>query len=101
MSDQFPINNERVQQTVRVILSSLNDAARANGQNYGEVLLALGQAIGSIIVEMADTADEAKQMTRAVTDHMLRTMIVGQSARGKTLVDTSPQEESRIIVPRQ
>ena len=100
MSDQFPINNGRVQDTVRVLLGSLNDAARANGQNYGEVLLALGQCIGSIIVEMADTADEAKQMTRAVTDHILRTMIIGQSARNKTLIDVEPEEERRIIVPQ-
>jgi hypothetical protein len=74
----------------RKIAGVVTEAARAieGGHfNHGEVIVGLSELIGRVIVDVATNHIQMKQMVDIVTDHMNRTIVVGNEAKGKSLIE--------------
>lgn len=69
-------------------LKELNFAAGGGRYNYAEVLIALAEMQGKIIVANAKHTVQAREMVRVCADHVERTITVGLRATEKTLLDS-------------
>jgi hypothetical protein len=74
----------------RKVAGVVTEAARAIDNkdfNHGEVIVGLSELIGRVIVDVAPSHIQMKQMVDIVNDHMNRTIVAGNDAKGKSLIE--------------
>lgn len=74
----------------RKIAGVVHEASRAidgHAFNHGEVIVGLAELTGRIIVDAAANHIQMKEMVKAVTEHLERTIIAGNEAKGKNLIE--------------
>jgi hypothetical protein len=69
-------------------VKELNFAAGGGKYNYAEVLIALAELQGKVIVANAKHTVQAREMVNVITDHIEKTITVGLRATEKTLLDS-------------
>jgi hypothetical protein len=74
------------QRKVAGVVIEANAALTGKDFNHGEVLIGLGELIGRIIVEAADTSIQAEELTKVVAGHISKTIQVGASAQEKRII---------------
>lgn len=75
---QQPINQGNVQWIVQIITNAIGDGRF----NQGEVLLALAESMGRLIVNMSDNPVAGTQATQIMLDHVKTTLHAGFTSKG-------------------
>ena len=77
------VNIVKVELVVKDILRMVGNG----GLDYGEVLLALSEALGRVIVDVCKTPIQMTEMADVANAHLRRTIIAGAQAKGFRGVD--------------
>lgn len=82
------INPMKVEMAVKDTLRSLGNGGLA----HGEVLLALSESLGRMIVEVCKTPVQMTEMAKIANNHLLTTIHVGAQAKGFRGVEREVQQ---------
>lgn len=69
------------------VVKEASVALSRHGFNHGEVIVGLSELIGRVIVEVATNHIAMKDMVKVVMEHLDRTIVAGDSAKGNNLIE--------------
>lgn len=73
-------------QAVRGVVSEAMQALGGKGFTHAEIIIGLGEVVGRMIVNVAETPIQAAELVTVVHQHLTRTIEAGQRAHEKTLI---------------
>ena len=62
-------------------------AVSGKGFSAGEIIVGLSELVGRVIVDTASNHIAARDMVKAVIEHLDRTVVVGSQAQEKSLIE--------------
>lgn len=75
------------QSKIRELVNEINTMFQYKPDyNHGEVIVALSEYIGRVIVSAASNRIQADEMQKVVIDHLARTIKVGAEAQDKRII---------------
>jgi hypothetical protein len=72
---------------VRGVVVEASRAIENKSFNHGEVIVGLAELIGRVVVDATDNHIQMKEMVKIVSEHMDRTIVAGNDAKGKSLIE--------------
>jgi hypothetical protein len=77
----YEIDKQMVDKAVQFIMREIGNGAF----NHGEVLVALAECVGRVVIDAAQTPIAVRDATKVVADHITATCRAGAAAKGWNL----------------